>query len=57
MAGEAGVPLVPGTGLLESAAAAVAAAAEIGYPVMLKSTAGGGGIGIGQVICAAVLLG
>jgi urea carboxylase len=46
LAGEAGVPLVPGTGLLESAEAAVAAAVEIGYPVMLKSTAGGGGIGM-----------
>jgi urea carboxylase len=46
LAGEAGVPLVPGTDLLESAAAAVAAAEEIGYPVMLKSTAGGGGIGM-----------
>ena len=46
LAGEAGVPLVPGTDLLESAAAAVAAAESIGYPVMLKSTAGGGGIGM-----------
>lgn len=46
LAGEAGVPLVPGTDLLESAEAAVAAAEEIGYPVMLKSTAGGGGIGM-----------
>ncbi len=46
LAGEAGVPLVPGTDLLESAEAAVAAAQTIGYPVMLKSTAGGGGIGM-----------
>jgi urea carboxylase len=46
LAGEAGVPLVPGTDLLESAEAAVAAAELIGYPVMLKSTAGGGGIGM-----------
>jgi urea carboxylase len=46
LAGEAGVPLVPGTDLLESAETAVAAAEAIGYPVMLKSTAGGGGIGM-----------
>ena len=46
LAGEAGVPLVPGTGLLENAEAAIIAAAKIGYPVMLKSTAGGGGIGM-----------
>jgi len=46
LAGEAGVPLVPGTGLLENAAAAVTAAETLGYPVMLKSTAGGGGIGM-----------
>ncbi len=46
LAGQAGVPLVPGTDLLESAEAAVEAAVEIGYPVMLKSTAGGGGIGM-----------
>jgi len=41
-----GVPLVPGTDLLPDAAAALAAARNIGYPVMLKSTAGGGGIGM-----------
>lgn len=46
LAGEAGVPLVPGTGLLKNAEAAVIAAKEIAYPVMLKSTAGGGGIGM-----------
>lgn len=46
LAGDAGVPLVPGTGLLENAEVAVLAAKEIGYPVMLKSTAGGGGIGM-----------
>ncbi|MBT0768051.1 urea carboxylase [Kineosporia sp. J2-2] len=42
----AGVPVFPGTGLLESAEAAVAEVAEIGYPVMLKATGGGGGIGM-----------
>jgi urea carboxylase len=40
------VPLVPGTGLLESLEQAQQFAAEITYPVMLKSTAGGGGIGM-----------
>ncbi len=42
----AGVPLVPGSGLLANIAAALDAVATIGYPVMLKSTAGGGGIGL-----------
>ncbi|WP_437123427.1 urea carboxylase [Tistlia consotensis] len=41
-----GVPLLPGSGLLAELAEAEAAAAAIGYPVMLKSTAGGGGIGL-----------
>lgn len=43
----AGVPTVPGSrGLLESEQHALRAAAQIGYPVMLKATAGGGGRGI-----------
>jgi len=46
VAEENGVPLLPGTGLLASLAAAMEAAEKIGYPVMLKSTAGGGGIGM-----------
>src|ERR1019366_6326686 len=41
-----GVPLLPGTPLLASAAVAVDRAKAIGYPVILKSTAGGGGIGL-----------
>ncbi len=41
-----GVPLLPGSGLLDDLADAQAQAATIGYPVMLKSTAGGGGIGM-----------
>ena len=41
-----GVPLLPGTDLLPDLAAAQVAAARIGYPVMLKSTGGGGGIGM-----------
>ncbi|MFB7333304.1 5-oxoprolinase/urea amidolyase family protein [Streptomyces adustus] len=42
----AGVALAPGTGLLASPEEAVEAAARIGYPVMLKATGGGGGIGM-----------
>ncbi|HEY9906139.1 MAG TPA: urea carboxylase, partial [Thermosynechococcaceae cyanobacterium] len=40
------VPLVPGTPLLADLAEAEVAAKTIGYPIMLKSTAGGGGIGL-----------
>jgi len=40
------VPLLPGSGLLPGLAAARTEALRIGYPVMLKSTAGGGGIGM-----------
>ena len=43
---KAKVPLLPGTGLLSSVSEAIAQAETIGYPVMLKSTAGGGGIGM-----------
>jgi urea carboxylase len=46
LATELGVPLLPGTGLLADVDAACAEADRIGYPVMLKSTAGGGGIGM-----------
>ncbi|WP_406479727.1 5-oxoprolinase/urea amidolyase family protein [Streptomyces sp. NBC_01615] len=42
----AGVPLAPGTGLLPGLPEALEAAARIGYPVMLKATGGGGGIGM-----------
>ena len=41
-----GVPLAPGTDLLTDAEAALAAARRIGFPVILKATAGGGGIGM-----------
>jgi len=51
----AGVPLAPGSGLVGSLAEAEAEAARIGYPVMLKSTAGGGGIGLQLVSSAAEL--
>ncbi|MBI2734106.1 MAG: carboxyltransferase domain-containing protein [Aquabacterium sp.] len=40
------VPLLPGSELLRDATDARAQASRIGYPVMLKSTAGGGGIGM-----------
>jgi acetyl-CoA carboxylase biotin carboxylase subunit len=44
---DAGVPTVPGSeGVIESAAAARALADEIGYPVVIKATAGGGGRGM-----------
>ncbi|MGY2085764.1 urea carboxylase [Blastococcus sp. SYSU DS0539] len=42
----AGVPIFPGTGLLPDATAALAAADGIGYPLILKATGGGGGIGM-----------
>jgi urea carboxylase len=41
-----GVPLAPGSGLLADADAAREAARAIGFPLMLKATAGGGGIGM-----------
>jgi acetyl-CoA carboxylase biotin carboxylase subunit len=44
---EAGVPCVPGSdGLLQSLEHATVVAKEIGYPVMMKATAGGGGKGM-----------
>ncbi|MGM0831704.1 MAG: urea carboxylase [Pseudomonadota bacterium] len=46
IAKQAGVPLVPGSALLSSIDDALSNAEQIGYPVMLKSTAGGGGIGM-----------
>ncbi len=46
LAREHGVPMLEGTELLDSLESALTAARDIGYPVMLKSTAGGGGIGM-----------
>ncbi|XVY16080.1 acetyl-CoA carboxylase biotin carboxylase subunit [Bacillus subtilis] len=44
---QAGVPIVPGSqGIIENAEEAVSIANEIGYPVIIKATAGGGGKGI-----------
>ncbi|MEU8900498.1 carboxyl transferase domain-containing protein [Nocardia sp. NPDC048505] len=50
IAEEVGVPVAPWSrGAVETVEAASAAAAEIGYPLMLKATAGGGGRGIRMV--------
>ncbi len=43
---QAGLPVIPGSDILSSVEAAAAAASQIGYPVMLKARAGGGGRGI-----------
>ncbi len=50
LAERAGVPLLPGSELLFDVDAAAASATAAGYPVVLKATAGGGGIGMR--ICA-----
>lgn len=44
--GELGVPMLPGTPVLHTLTAATDAAAQIGFPLMLKAAAGGGGRGI-----------
>jgi acetyl-CoA carboxylase biotin carboxylase subunit len=46
LAEEAGVPLVPGSGVVDNVEEAVAAAGRVGYPVLVKAAAGGGGRGI-----------
>jgi urea carboxylase len=46
IAADNGLPMLPGTGLLNGLEEALTAADRIGYPLMLKSTAGGGGIGM-----------
>jgi acetyl-CoA carboxylase biotin carboxylase subunit len=44
---EAGVPIVPGSqGIIKDVDEAIALANEMGYPVIIKATAGGGGKGI-----------
>ena len=43
---KAGVPIVPGTGVLKSKAEAILQAAKVKYPVILKASAGGGGKGM-----------
>ncbi|MBE1530567.1 ATP-binding protein [Actinomadura algeriensis] len=57
IAEEVGVPVAPWSrGAVESLDAAVAAATEIGYPLMLKATAGGGGRGIRMIASEAELV-
>jgi acetyl-CoA carboxylase biotin carboxylase subunit len=47
---ECGVPILPGSdGILQSAEEGLETAARIGYPVMLKASAGGGGRGMRMV--------
>jgi acetyl/propionyl-CoA carboxylase alpha subunit len=46
----AGMPVVPGSdGVVETAEAAREVAARVGYPILLKAAAGGGGIGMARV--------
>ncbi|QEU62763.1 Dur1,2 [Kluyveromyces lactis] len=49
IAERAKVPLVPGSGLIKDAKEAKEVARKLEYPVMVKSTAGGGGIGLQKV--------
>ena len=46
---EAGVPVIPGTDVIHSAAEAVQAAQTIGFPLLIKARSGGGGRGIRRV--------
>ena len=46
IAAEAGVPIVPGSDRIRSAAEARSFVASIGYPVLMKASAGGGGRGM-----------
>jgi urea carboxylase len=55
LAAKLGVGLLPGSDLLDDVAQARREADRIGYPVMLKSTAGGGGIGMRLVRSVAEL--
>jgi len=48
LAEEHGVPLVPGSGVLTDVEEAVGEAERIGYPIILKSSGGGGGIGMAR---------
>jgi acetyl-CoA carboxylase biotin carboxylase subunit len=43
---EQGIPILPGSGVLQSVAEASSVAAQIGYPVIIKAVAGGGGRGM-----------
>jgi len=49
---QAGVPVVPGCDLVDTPEDAKREAAQIGYPLLMKARAGGGGRGIRRVDCA-----
>ncbi|MFC4943616.1 acetyl-CoA carboxylase biotin carboxylase subunit [Pseudonocardia sp. GCM10023141] len=49
LARSAGIPVLAGSDILDSAEAAVAAAREIGYPALVKAAAGGGGRGMSVI--------
>ncbi|MCV7191112.1 acetyl-CoA carboxylase biotin carboxylase subunit [Mycolicibacterium thermoresistibile] len=49
IAANAGVPVLTGSSITESPEAAVAAAGEVGFPVLIKAVAGGGGRGMSVV--------
>jgi acetyl-CoA carboxylase biotin carboxylase subunit len=55
LASEAGVPCVPGSGAVSDPDEALAIATQIGFPVLIKATAGGGGRGMRVVGSAAEL--
>jgi acetyl-CoA carboxylase biotin carboxylase subunit len=56
-AATAGLPVIPGTpGIVEDEHAALRAAQDIGYPLMIKASAGGGGRGMRIVRSAAEIL-
>jgi acetyl-CoA carboxylase, biotin carboxylase subunit len=50
LAHQIGVPTVPGTGALASVSDASKAASELGYPVVMKASAGGGGRGMFKAV-------
>ncbi|KAL3424509.1 urea carboxylase [Phlyctema vagabunda] len=52
LAENAAVPLLPGTKILRGVEHALSEADRIGYPLMIKSTAGGGGIGLQKCTCS-----
>jgi acetyl-CoA carboxylase biotin carboxylase subunit len=53
---DAGVPVLPGSeGVLKSVSEALDAASQVGYPVMIKASAGGGGRGMRVVASPADL--
>ncbi|MDR2192804.1 MAG: urea carboxylase [Endomicrobium sp.] len=55
IAKKAGVSILEGSGLIDNVETAQSQALKIGYPVMLKSTAGGGGIGMRVCRCESEL--